>query len=165
MEIYRGNAANIWHDRPETQESSTRCQSEDIREWGRDPIWTWCISLMLAESLIYPAVYTRPDYQSDCRHKTAWIFLIYVQEIRFRPRMTVSYIESSTLITNIGKFVSNCKHHYLSHLFGKYCGLKQSNDYGYKENMFGLPLCLRYRLCVRTWLIKYVESKHLSWSQ
>jgi hypothetical protein len=58
--------------------------------------------------------------------------------------MTVSYIELPTLITNIGKFVSNCKHQYLSHLFGKYCSLKQSNNYNYKENNHVLSICLAF---------------------
>lgn len=74
----------IWHGRPETQENSTICQSEDIREWGRDPMWTWCISLMLAESFLRLAASIWPDYQSLCRHKTTYIFFIYVQEIRFK---------------------------------------------------------------------------------
>lgn len=60
--------------------------------------------------------------------------------------MTVSYNESSTQthIANICKFVSNCKHHYLSYLFGKYCNLKQSNDYDYKENSHMLSTCLAF---------------------
>jgi hypothetical protein len=89
---------------------------------------------MLAESLMYLAVCIKPDYQSLCRNKD------------LRPWMTVSYTKLPTLIINIGKIISNCKHQYLSHLFGKYSRLKQSNDYGYKENNHMLSICLAFTL-------------------